>query len=86
MNKNQTQCLLWGEHECLVNPEAMMKACPELCGVCTLGCDDKMALCTEWAEAGECVSNKAMMLESCPKSCGVCKNLNMAPVTTHEEL
>merc|ERR1712054_284967 len=86
MNKNQTQCLLWGEHECTVNPAHMMKACPDLCGVCTLGCTDKQDLCKEWAEQGECETNKKMMLATCPKSCGICKELNSAPVTVHEEL
>lgn len=50
-----------GEHECNVNPEHMMRSCPDLCGVCTLGCEDKEALCKTWAEEGECLSNKKMM-------------------------
>ena len=50
-NKDQQQCMLWGEHECANNPEAMLTDCPQLCGACTLACVDKNADCRGWAKS-----------------------------------
>ena len=46
---DRLQCLIWGEHECGVNPAAMMRDCPHMCGLCTLACEDKFNDCPNWA-------------------------------------
>ena len=74
-DKNRTQCLIWGEEECQTNPGALMRECPQMCGVCTTTCADKHESCAAWAKADECVTN-SNMLEICPHSCGVCHDVS----------
>ena len=57
------------------NPLAVMKECPDACGVCSTVCMDHDESCTGWAKDGQCDNNKAFMFRVCPASCGVCQIL-----------
>ena len=54
--------------ECEANPDHMLSACPESCGLCkSTKCADKLStLC----DPSSC--NSEIMLRLCPKTCGVC--------------
>ena len=72
------QCHIWGEHECGSKPSSVMKLCPEMCGVCTLACEDKYSDCPNWAQGptSACDAKKDFMLPNCPQSCGVCASMH----------
>ena len=86
-DRDRLQCLIWGSHQCSVNPGAMMRDCPHLCGVCTLACADKLDDCPNWAKGkvdwrgyntGKgCDENPAFMYSHCPHSCGICPRLHV---------
>ena len=87
-NRNQKQCLLWGEHECSANPISMLELCPALCGACTVACVDKNTDCPGWAkhnEGKEC-DNNAFLQSSCPSSCGVCAGIHVAKPPEKDEI
>jgi len=87
-NHDNEQCLLWGEQECGVNPEALLTDCPQLCGACTLACVDKAVDCPGWAAAKE---GKACELDShlptmCPQSCGICSAIHVRAPPAKDEV
>lgn len=77
-DSDRKQCHIWGEHECGTNPSSVMKLCPEMCGVCTLACEDKYSDCPNWAQdpTSACDAKKDFMLPNCPQSCGVCASMH----------
>ena len=77
-DNNSTQCAIWGEEQCAANPGAMLRECPETCGVCRQVCKDKHESCKAWASAGECTKNAASMRALCSSSCLVCANMELA--------
>ena len=69
-------CPGWAaDGECLNNPLAVMKECPEACGLCSTVCMDHDESCVGWAKDGQCDDNKAFMFRVCPASCGICQIL-----------
>ena len=90
------QCLIWGEQECAQNPASVMKLCPDMCGLCTLACEDKYKDCPNWKEgkanvfgnkSGKgCDENADFMKLNCPYSCGVCPRLHVFPSKDKTEL
>ena len=75
-DKNSTQCEIWAEAgECLNNPLAVMKECPDSCGLCSTVCQDHDESCKGWAKDGQCEDNKPFMFRVCPASCGICQIL-----------
>ena len=73
---NTTQCHIWADSgQCAENPLAVMKQCPESCGVCKPTCTDHHEGCRAWAFAKKCYDEPAFMLRVCPASCGVCTAL-----------
>ena len=59
--------------ECLANPIAVMKECPDSCEICSTVCMDHDESCPGWAKDEQCDDNKAFMYRVCPGSCGVCQ-------------
>lgn len=84
-----SQCLIWGEQECNVNPGSMYRTCPRLCGACGLLCADKHESCPGWAAAKEgkaCAEEGGWLLSSCPYSCGICAQVNRFPRKEKDEV
>ena len=90
---DRTQCLIWGAHECELNPAAVMRTCPETCGLCTTACEDKYSDCPNWAKEqkrsvfgsqSRCEEDKDFMLPNCPHSCGICPKLHVFPTKKDE--
>ena len=55
-----------------------MRMCPDMCGLCTLACEDHEEDCPGWASAKEgqgCEDAKDFMLPKCPHSCGICAKI-----------
>ena len=75
------ECGRWvAAGECSTNPEFMLHACAESCGVCSTshgdGCADENATaCAAWERSGQCHHNTAYMLKHCASSCGLCRTL-----------
>ena len=61
--------------ECESNPRAVIKECPESCGVCTAACHDHDEGCKGWAFAKLCAEEPAFMFRVCPSTCGICQIL-----------
>ena len=61
--------------ECLNNPLAVMKECPEACGLCSTVCMDHDESCKGWAKDKQCEVNKGFMYRVCPAACGMCQQL-----------
>ena len=57
-------------------PLAVMKECPESCGLCTTVCQDHDESCKGWAKDGQCEDNKPFMYRVCPASCGICSDID----------
>jgi len=93
---DRRQCLIWGQHECELNPAAVMRQCAHMCGVCTTACEDKYSDCPQWAKEGtkslfgrggsKCDDDKAFMLPNCPFSCGICPKLHVFPPAGKDEM
>ena len=83
---DRLQCLIWGEHECDVNPLALLQTCPKTCGACTLSCADKSKDCEGWAKANKCESDKLFMHPNCPFSCGICATMDLHKPKDKSEL
>merc|ERR1719163_2710198 len=63
-------------HWTFVPPKmAVMKECPDSCGLCSTVCQDHDESCKGWAKGKECETNKAFMYRVCPASCGICQVL-----------
>ena len=63
-----------------------MKLCPEMCGVCTLACEDKYSDCPNWAEIKKCDTDAKFMMPNCPFSCGICAKLHDGTPKSKDEL
>ena len=94
-NRNQQQCLLWGEQECPANPASMLSECPSLCGACTVACVDTHSDCPQWTapKAGGVFSKGSTPCEAdshlpamCPASCGICAQLHVREPPGKQEL
>ena len=88
-DRDRNQCLIWGEQECNANPGSVMRLCPELCGLCTLACEDKHEDCPGWAKAKDgkgCEADSDYMHEHCPYSCGTCSKLEVLAPKEKTEL
>ena len=85
-DRDHTQCLIWGEQECDVNPLALLTTCPKLCGACTLACADKNPDCPGWASSGKCEEDKAFMHPHCPFSCGLCATMETFKSKSKDEI
>ena len=79
LDHNQTQCHIWADtDECVNNPAAVIKDCPQTCGACSSACTDHDDRCRAWAHDGKCdeQSDHPFMLRVCPATCGVCAKLD----------
>ena len=73
-------CESWATHGfCTMNPDPMLKTCPDSCGICNEVCKDNFPDCPGWAKYGFCRRTAKntegvikFMWNNCKKACGVC--------------
>jgi hypothetical protein len=69
---NETLCAIWTRSACAMNPSAVVRLCPRMCGACDVICADHVHSCHDFAENGQLSEN---LYRVCAATAGICSKI-----------